>query len=55
MNKKLDGAQHRIVESNLYIMKNSGVDLEAEKRHRFNEINQLLANLTTRFRLVTVP
>ncbi|KAK6481675.1 putative cytosolic oligopeptidase A isoform X1 [Huso huso] len=50
LNKKLDGAQHRIVESNLYIMKNSGVDLEAEKRHRFNEINQLLANLTTRFR-----
>ncbi|MGH0129288.1 UNVERIFIED_CONTAM: hypothetical protein FKN15_038671 [Acipenser sinensis] len=50
LNKKLDGAQHRVVESNLYIMKNSGVDLEAEKRHRFNEINQLLANLSTRFR-----
>ncbi|XP_041134286.1 probable cytosolic oligopeptidase A [Polyodon spathula] len=50
LNKKLDGTQHRIIESNLYSMKNSGVDLEAEKRHRFNEINQLLANLTMRFR-----
>ena len=45
----LDGCQKRIIESSIREAELSGVNLIPEKRHRFNEINLQLAELSTQF------
>ncbi|QRN95744.1 M3 family metallopeptidase [Archangium violaceum] len=47
--KKLDDAQHRIVESSIRDAELSGVGLQGEARARFQEIERELAELSTRF------
>ena len=45
----LDPAQQRIVESSIREAELSGVGLEGEAKERFNEIQQALAELSTKF------
>jgi oligopeptidase A len=45
----LDSAQKRIISSSLLEMKFSGVDLEPEKKERFNKLQLELAELSTKF------
>uniref|UniRef100_A0A8C4T4J2 oligopeptidase A n=1 Tax=Erpetoichthys calabaricus TaxID=27687 RepID=A0A8C4T4J2_ERPCA len=50
LSNDLDASQQRIIEFTLRNMKQNGVELKGEKRHRFNYINQCLTNLSRAFR-----
>ncbi|HEX5749603.1 MAG TPA: M3 family metallopeptidase [Archangium sp.] len=47
--KKLDSAQHRVVDASIRDAELSGVGLEGEARERFQDIERELAELSTRF------